>query len=320
MPIKLIAMKESFTEIELRKLDLNLLLTFSAMIRERSVSKAAGRLYLGPSAVSMSLNRLREAIGDPLFVRAGSVMEPTSRALRLWEQIEPALSTIETAIRTSRAFDPKTAQGDIRFAVPDDLEFVLVPALLRRLADEAPGLRIIARPSDFRSLLDRVDRGDADLALSASPTGPLDQRFRNLELYEETFSVLYDREALGRAGALHVDTWLGTEQVLLTLTGELSSSVDDVLTEAGQSRHIKLGLSRFATIPFVLRSRPCLVNVPSVAARFFAQEFDLEVSVPPITMPRFTVSLTWHVRTDTDPLQVWFREVVSEEVMKLAQR
>ncbi|MBV6657328.1 MAG: LysR family transcriptional regulator [Devosiaceae bacterium] len=310
-------MNDIFNEVELRKLDLNLLLTFSAVMRERSVSKAAERLYLGPSAVSMALNRLRDAVDDPLFVRAGTVMEPTSRALVLWEQIEPALGSIEAAVRSARLLDLKTVKRDVRFAVPDDLEFVLLPRLLHRLADAAPGLRLIVRPSDFRSLLDRIDSGDADLALSASPEGSLDARFRQRDLYQERFAVLYDADKLKLDGPSLLDDWLEAEQVLLTPSGVLSGAVDEALSKAGQARRIALGLSHFATVPFVLRSRPCLVNMPSVGAHFLASEYGLTVCSPPLEMPTFPVSLTWHMRTDADPLHVWFRDLVAEEVQKL---
>jgi len=102
-------MTDTFNEIELRRFDLNLLLVFSALMRERSVSRAANRLYLGPSAVSMALGRLRDVTGDPLFVRAGAGMEPTPRALQLWAELAPALGSVAQAVRGRPAFDPAKA-------------------------------------------------------------------------------------------------------------------------------------------------------------------------------------------------------------------
>lgn len=171
--------------------------------------------------------------------------------------------------------------------------------------------------SDFRSLLERIDRGDADLALSASPIGVLDQRFRNKTLYEESFAVLYDRTALGQQGPMDLRTWLSTDQALLTVSGDLRSTTDDALAEVNQERRIVIGLSHFPTVPFVLRKRRCLVNMPAVAAYFFAREYQLEISVPPLEMPEFPVSLTWHLRTDADPFHIWFRSMVCDEVAKL---
>ena len=276
LSFKLIVMNDRFSEIELRKLDLNLLLVFAAVMRERSVARAAGRLYLGPSAVSMALTRLRETIGDPLFVRSGASMEPTPRATQLWSGVAPALAAIEATVRNARDFVPATARRDVRFAVPDDLEFVLVPRLLDRLADEAPGVRMIVRPSDFRTLLDRVDAGDADLALSATPAGGIDRRFRTRHLHDEPFAVLYDRAALGRTGPLDLDAWTSAPHALLTNSGELHGAVDDALAAIGRERRVLIGLSHFPTMPFVLRGRACLANMPAVAGHHFARAFDLE--------------------------------------------
>lgn len=227
-------MNGDFSEIELRRIDLNLLLVFSALIRERSVTRAAARLFLGPSAVSMALGRLREEIGDALFVRTAAGMEPTPRAHALWAEISPALGAIELAVRGARRFDPLSAELTIRLAAPDDLEFVLVPRLLERLEREAPLVRLVVRPSDFRTLLGRLDGGDADLALSATPTSGIERRHRIRPLHRDGFAVLYDAGQLGRTGALDLDAYLDVPHLLLSITGDLHGLIDERLTEMGR--------------------------------------------------------------------------------------
>jgi LysR family transcriptional regulator, mexEF-oprN operon transcriptional activator len=317
---KLIFMKNTFSEIELRKLDLNLLLVFSALMRERSVSRAATRLFIGPSAISMALARLREAVGDDLLVRAGRAMEPTPRAMALWAQIEPALGSIEDAIRGVRRFDPAKAEMTIRFGAPDDLEFVLIPMLLERLEIDAPGIRLVARPSDFRTLLGRLDDGDADLALSATPAVGIERRHRVQPLHRDGFSTLYDRGQLKRRGALDLDTFINTPQLLLSIVGDLHGPIDDWLAEMGRSRTVVAALSQFPTMPFILKRRRTLTNMPSIAAKYYAKTYDLELSPLPLPSPDFEVSLLWHVRTDSDPAQVWFREVVAQLVATLRKK
>ncbi|WP_297776326.1 LysR family transcriptional regulator [uncultured Roseovarius sp.] len=314
---KLIVMKDDFNEIELRKLDLNLLLVFSALMRERSVSEAANRLYLGPSAVSMALRRLRDAIGDPLFVRTNKGMEPTRRADEIWRLIAPALGAIDGAVRPSEAFDPSTAKLDIRVALPDDLEFVLLPRLLKRLAAEAPGIRLIVRPSDFRTLLDRLDDGDADLALSATPTSGIEQRHHIKPLHRESFSVLYDAKMTEVSSNLDLDTWLAHPHVLLTIRGDLHSTLDERLADSGRSRNILVGISHFPTAPFVLRSMPSFLSMPSLAASHFASTYDLEIAKPPLDVGEFEVSLAWHARTHADVAHSWFRKTVDLVVSKI---
>ncbi len=230
-------MTDPFSEVELRKLDLNLLLVFSAVMRERGVARAASRLYLGPSAVSMALARLREALGDPPFVRTPQGMEPTARALALWETVEPALGAIEAAVRR-RSFDPSAAELTIRFGASDDLEFALVPRLLERLAGEAPGVRLAVRPSDFRTLLDRLDRGDADVMLSARPDRGVESRHHVEVLHEETFLVLHDRRRLGRSGPLDLDVYLATPHAMVSIDGAPRSGLDDRLAALGRVRQV----------------------------------------------------------------------------------
>lgn len=310
-------MKIEFSEIELRKLDLNLLLVFSAIMRERSVGKAADRLFLGPSAASMALSRLRTAVGDQLFVKTVDGMEPTSRALALWEGLAPALSSIETSIRSVRTFDPATAERSVRFAAPDDLDIAVLPRLAQQLAQQSPGIRMIVRPADYRALIDRLDEGDADLALSATPNA-LDKRHRHKQLYEEPFAALYCPKQLGISGDLDLATYVETPHLFRSLSGDFHGQIDDALAQVGETRRVSMALSNFSASPFLLKSSPCLINMPAVASRYFAEAFDLETSALPIHSEAFPVSIIWHARSDQDPFHVWFRELVAATCIDLA--
>ncbi len=311
-------MKDTFSEIELRKLDLNLLLVFSAVMRERSVSRAADRLYLGASAISMALGRLRDTFEDPLFVRVGSVMEPTARAIAFWEELAPALQCIDQAVRASKPFDPSTTERIFRFGAPDDLEGILVPRLIGRLHIEAPKARLAVRHSDFRSLLEVLDADQADLMLSATPERGLEARHRVDPLYEEEFLTLYDRHQLGQRGPLTLETYLSTPHALLSLDGGLRSGLDKQLEKDGLDRDVQVAVTHFPTIPHILKSTQMIANVPGTAARWFASQYDLEVHPAPINFDTFEVSLISHVRTTNDPAIDWFRELVSSEVTVLS--
>lgn len=311
-------MKDAFSEIELRRFDLNLLLVFAALMRERSVTRAASRLYLGPSAVSMALARLRGVVGDTLFVRAGAAMEPTPRALALWAVVEPSLAAVEAALHGARRFDPARSEAVLRFAAPDDLEFMLVPRILERLATEAPGVRLVVRPSDFRTVLDRLDTGDADLALGATPERGLERRHRVRPLMREGFSVLFDPERLNAGPILTLDDYIAVPHVLLSPAGDLVGAIDRALATIGRTRTVLAAVSHFPTIPFVLKRCRALANVPSTAAAHFARVYGLVACKPPLSAPVFEVSLTWHARADADPAHSWFRGLIAEEVQHLS--
>lgn len=309
-------MNTEFSEIELRKLDLNLLLVFSAVMRERSVGKAADRLFIGPSAVSMALSRLRVAIGDQLFVKTSDGMEPTSSALALWKELVPALSSIESSVRSVRSFDPSSSERTVRFAAPDDLDVALLPRLYDRLAEEAPGIRMIVRPADYRTLLDRLNTGDADLALSATPPS-LDKRHRARHLYDEPFAVLYCSKQLAQRGDLNLDTYVRTPHLFRSLSGDFRGQIDDALATIGETRKVGVALSNFSVCPFMLKTRPSLINMPAVAAYYFANAFDLEISTLPIGADKFSVSTIWHSRSNDDAFHRWFRDIVAEACLEL---
>ena len=138
---------------------------------------------------------------------------------------------------------------------------------LQNFAKTTPGATTLTRRGESSSASDRL----ASTTFARGLT-PFEKRFRSTGLYQKKSAVLYDNVALGREGPLDRESWLATEQAVLILTGALSSSVVALLAKAGRG---PLGLPRFATTPFVLRSRACLVNTPAVAAQFFAQEYHL---------------------------------------------
>lgn len=313
---KLIAMKESFSEIELRKLDLNLLLVFSAVMREGSVGRAAKRLFLGPSAISMALARLRDTLGDQLFVRDGNGMVPTPRAALLWSEIEPALTRIEAATRGVE-FEPETAEAVFTLGAPDDLEFVLIPRLMERLAKDAPGVRLVVQPMDFRNMFDRLDDGGVDLGLSALPSRGAQSRHRVRSICREHFSAVHDPERIALPNPLTLERFAETPQILVSIRGDFSGPIDAVLADLDTARTVIGTVARFATIPFVLRRRPVLACVPATAASYMAAEFDLIEQSLPFPSPQFELGLAWHQRTDSDPAHQWFRELVEAELHNL---
>jgi LysR family transcriptional activator of mexEF-oprN operon len=306
-------MNRHFNVNEFRGLDLNVLLTFVALMRERSVTKAAARLFLGPPAVSMALRRLRDLFGDPLFVRTRSGMEPTPRALELYPRIEASLGDVHAAVFESPVFDARILVRTFRFAAPDDLELALVPALLAHLAAHAPQVRLVVRPSDFRGVLGSLDTGDADLALTAMPDRK-ESWHRCRVLHQESFLCLYDRRQLGRKGKLTLKQYVSTPHLLLSPRGETHGPIDIELAKLALKRKVLISVAHFPLMPFLLRKTPSLVNMPATAARFYAQEYGLEVCELPIPSATFNVGLLWHSKNDADPGLAWFIEAVATQV------
>lgn len=309
-------MKELFSKIEFKTFDLNALRVFAALMQERSVTRAAKRLHVGPPAVSMTLAKLRDLFGDPLFVRAGKAMEPTSLAHQLFERIGPALGEISDAIKTAGGFDPATSERTIRFASPDDLEVVLVPAILEAMAEQAPDMRLIVRPADFRNVPPLLDAGEVDVALTATPPD-LEKRHRYDVIYHDSFTTLFDPARTAIEAPVSLEDFLQVPQILLSTRGDWRGPIDTALEKRGRARKVLASVPRFSTIPFILKSRPSLVNMPSRSARHYARLFGLAASPLPFESPNFSVAILWHLRAERDPAVVWFRQLLASRLEKL---
>ena len=152
-----------------RAIDLNLLVVFQAMLEHRGVTRAGEALGLSQPAMSASLSRLRELMGDPLFVRLGTEMKPTPRALELADPVRRVLESIRSEVLQRSEFDPAATDRTFTIVTPDLGEANFLPPLLAKLSVQAPGasLRTLARPPFAAAAA--LEAGEADLALGYFP-------------------------------------------------------------------------------------------------------------------------------------------------------
>ena len=166
--------------MRLSGIDLNLLTSLDALLVEQNVTRAAKRLGVSQPAVSHSLRRLRDLLGDELLVRGKIGMTATPRALELRGAVRAALEAAEVVLRAAPAFDPATAERTFVVSMADQQSFLLLPPLVERLAREAPGVRIDVRPPPSD-----VVGSDIELAIGVwidSPANVLEQT-----LWRESF-------------------------------------------------------------------------------------------------------------------------------------
>ena len=151
---------------ELRRIDLNLLVTLDALLVEGgNVTRAADRLAISQPAASHALARLRDALGDPLFVKTGIRMDPTPRALALAPQVAACLQQAYGLFQPLPDLDPAHMQAEIRLTFPEHIETLLLPSLLERLFHEAPGIQIHARSLPLDRVLDAFGRVGRQLGI-----------------------------------------------------------------------------------------------------------------------------------------------------------
>lgn len=299
-----------FTNAELRRLDLTLLLVFLGVVRHRKASAVAVDLGLTQSGVSQALKRLRDIFGDELFLRRPYGLEPTATALALEEPVQRAVESLRGALGAARAFEPGTATDVLRIAALDAEQAVVIPLLAARVASEAPGMRLSVVPLGRTAAIEALSEGRADIAVGFIWERP--DSIRSETLYEEGFLVAGPTSALPKAPRLTLDAYCAATHVLVSPGGDLRGIVDETLDRMGRSRRVATALSAFLPALAVCKATGSLVTIPARIARTFASGLGLVTAEPPLPIRSFPVSAFWHKRNDHDPRLGWVRGVLRD--------
>jgi DNA-binding transcriptional LysR family regulator len=289
--------------------NLNLLVAFDALLAERNVTRAAARIGVTQSAVSNALAQLRVLFDDPLFLRGPRGVTPTPRALELAGPIQQGLALFASALAPS-AFDPSRSTRTFILAASDFVQLVLLPPLLRRLAREAPGVRIEVRPWGLHDVPDALARGEVDLM--AGFYGKLPPQHEQSFLFEEPY-VCIVRKGLPRVGRrLTLKRWLELSHVLVSERGDSPGSVDRALAARGLARRVGARVSHFLHVPALVAGTDLVAAVGRHVAEAFARSHALTVLKPPIPLPAGRVGQVWHRRVESDPGHRWLRRTLEE--------
>lgn len=292
--------------MNLRRYDLNLLVTLEALLDEASVSGAARRLSLSQSAVSAALERLRSLFGDPLLVRSGNRMEPTPFARRLQGPIKTALASVTLALALPQKFDPSEAKLRARWGFSDYAGLLMLPAIHAVLAREAPGISLEVVPKPPEEALTRLVAGEVDLATAVDP--PEGRDLFNAALVAEAFVCAMRKGHPLDGGRLTTRRLVEFPHVVVTAHGASAQLVDRALAAAGARRRVPVSVPMFATAFALLAESDLVAILPERVSRAQAGRFGLALRKPPLPVPGYTLSIVWHRRTAHDPAHLWLRE------------
>ncbi|AIA72344.1 LysR family transcriptional regulator [Pectobacterium atrosepticum] len=299
-------------ENDFRGVDLNLLVTFLVLYREKSVSAAADKLHLGQPAVSGALARLRTLFDDPLFIRTGQVMRPTARADYLATQLSPTFEQLQSVLGDPERFDPRTDSRVITLGMTDWVEIWLMPLLLKRLNATAPNLRINLVATDPFLDVDRLENDSVDLVISvaSSQANWLKQR----ALLSSGFRVLWHPQQLTLPYPLPLALYSQQRHLLVTYRERARGVVDDMLEKQEMTRTIHYTTPHFSALLGILQQTPSVATVPEKLATLWCQHYGLVDSPVPLDLPRYTLSALWHARQDSNPAIKWLYEQIAEVV------
>ena len=290
---------------DIRSLDVAMLRTFDALMRERSVSRAAARLFLSQPAVSASLNRLREVFDDPLFRRTGHGVTPTPRSLAMAAQVEKLLGELSALVAGDADFDPATSNRVFRIAGSDFPSQRFLPPLAQRLAAAGSALRIVWQPPGAGSLAERLERGELDLAVVARVQ--MSEALECATLYEDAYvyALRAGHPQGGRPPTLQ--SFCETPQVFLGYgTSVLDDLIDATLARQGLRRRVQVAVTSFAQIVHLLEHSDHAAVLGSRVATSFGDR--LQVQPLPFELPRYRALVCWPARAAHDAGLRWLRD------------
>jgi len=293
--------------VRLRNLDLNLLMVFDAVMRERSVVRAADALGISQPAVSHALNRLRHALKDRLFVRTPTGMLPTPRAEQLALPVRKALNELQLAVE-GNSFEPASAERRFTLAVNNYAAVVAAGPIVAAARAEAPKVRLSLVPSGTLNLADKLDRGELDLAISSRV--PEGERFASRLLIEDRFVAVLRSGHPALKKALTIAALAELEHLAISSSGENLDFLDAALKTRKGGRIVASDVPYLSAGAVLVQS-----NLVTVLARKLAVEFrrayPIEIRELPFEAPALRSIMSWHRRFDDVPAHRWLRDTIA---------
>lgn len=308
-------------------LDLNLLRVFDALFEERSVTRAGSRLHVTQSAVSHALARLRDILGDELFIKGPDGMTPTAKARAVGPRLRAGLLQLQAALSVD-AFDPATAKHHYAIAADAYATVVLLPSVIGRIRADAPGVGVRITPC-VGDIGEALDTGRVDLAISAYGRVPERLGLHVLLRYRLVW-VLRADHPLARE-PLTLERLASLPHLVRAVTDERTEAMDGMVVEHGLERRVAQDGDGALTdaLASIGRRRQKRLTVPSThAALAIVGESDLAALVPwrmatawaghyrlkwmesPYPGPESQLSMVWHLGHGSDPALSWLRHVI----------
>lgn len=291
-------------EVDIAQLDLNLLKVFSALIEEGSATAAGERLGVAQSSVSHSLARLREALGDPLFVRSAHGLQPTPLALGLREPIARALRDLQDALDQHQVFQPSISTRTFNLLLTDVGEMIFLPPLMARIRSLAPRIRLVTHQLPRQSYKQALENGEADLAIGQLPHGQTD--LVQQLLWMEPFDG-YARVGHPFLENPSMEAFMAADHLIVGRPAVSEMHMQRALGPRAAKRRVVLELRHYLPAAFVLAQTDLIAVLPRNLREFLKSfealaRFDPPLEVEPVAMRQF-----WHAHSTNDEGCKWLR-------------
>jgi len=293
-----------------KRVDLNLMNVFYAVMAEGSVTRAAQRLSMTQPAVSNSLRRLRHLLRDELFIKVPGGIRPTDKALQIWPELQLALDQIR-ALALPPDFSPAMASLTFNVAITDTLISRVVPALSARFIALAPLSKLHFHLHSNPGSMSALERGGLDCAVGMFPT--VDAELQMEGILADDYVCTFRRGHPTLKVPLSLSTFVGARHVLVKQATWQIGIVDTWLNLEAERREIVLVVNSSAEAIEVVRNTDLVAAVPERFALSLPHD-DLEIARLPFQHEKILYKLAWHRRTDRDPARSWLRKLVRDVV------
>ncbi|TWB52914.1 LysR family transcriptional regulator [Nitrospirillum viridazoti] len=304
-------------QIDLSRVDLNLLVVFEALAAERHVGRAAERLRLSQSATSHALGRLRRLFDDPLFVRHAAGVEPTPRARALAESLAAALAQIRALVSPTH-FDPAKLERVIKVATHEYVAAVLMPELLSLLRREATGVDVRCVSLSYRDIISAFERGEIDLACGAFP-GLYGGRLERTPLFEDHFAGVARAEHPAVAeGRMELEAFASSLHVWVGFGREPYDPVADALAARGRTRRIAMAVTNALAVPSLIAGSDLVGVIPRRLAVRMCKSPQFSVFELPVAIEPMTCDVLMPTALAETPEAQWFKRIFANAAAKIA--
>ena len=294
--------------MDLKDIDLNLLVVFNQLLIDRSVSRVAENLGLSQPAASNALGRLRKLTGDTLFLRTSKGMEPTPLAQQLAEPIAYALGLIHGAVNQRSSFEPATAKRAFTVGMTDIGEIYFLPKLMEELGRNAPGVTLSTVRNTAVNLRNELEAGHVNLAIGLLPQ--LKAGFFQRRLFRQRYVCLFRKGHRLDKRRLSLSEFSSAQHIVVVSEGTGHGKADELLERGGVERHVVLTVPHFVAVGHILQSSDMVTTVPERLAQALVGPFGLTYVKHPAPLPEIAINMFWHAKYHKDPSNEWLRSMV----------
>jgi DNA-binding transcriptional LysR family regulator len=291
--------------MELRDLDLNLLLVCAELVREKSVSRAAENLGMSQPGMSNALNRLRTLLGDDLLLRTGRGMQPTPYAERLAGTLDEALRLIHGAVNLEMEFDPSSSNRSFTIAMTDIGEIDFLSNLMRALERIAPNVSLSTVRKGAASLKSELESGEVDFAVGWLPD--LNAGIFQRRLTSSQYVCAFRKGHALDKGNLTLAEFTAADHLAVVSTNTGHTMVEHDLERLGIRRNVKLRIPHFAAVGHILGETDLIAILPGRLVNRSIVPFNLAWAPLPMKLEPIPLNAFWSAKYHRDPANVWLR-------------